>query len=193
MRTFFQFSAVLLIVSQLSACVTAVVGGAAVGSQIAVDRRTSGIYIEDENIEIKAHHKLGQQLDEGSHVNVTSYNGIVLLAGEATSVAMKAKAETVVKTIPHIRSIHNEVVVMEKTTISERSKDAYITSKVKASLVRDFVGENRVNPSHVKIVTEHGIVYLMGLVTKKEGDVAAHLARNTEGVKKVIKIFEYLP
>lgn len=184
---------VFVCMMQLVACVPAVVGGAAVGSQMAVDRRTSGIYIEDENIEIKAHSKLSQQLDEASHVNVTSFNGMVLLSGEASSATMKAKAETVVKTIPHIRNIFNEVVVMDKTTLGVRSKDTLLTSKVKASFVQDYVTENRFNPSHVKIVTEHAVVFLMGLVTKEEAKVATHIARNTEGVKKVVKLFEYLP
>ncbi len=194
MRTFAFLLTLLIGVTQLSGCITtAVVGGAAVGSQIAVDRRTSGIYIEDENIEIKASNRLRQQLDENSKVNVTSFNGIVLLAGEAVSAEDKAKAETVVKTIPHIRTIHNEVEIMDKASLRQHSSDTYLTSKIKAIFVKDYVSNQRFNPSHVKIVSEHDIVYLMGLVTKDEAEAATQLARNAEGVKKVVKLFEYLP
>lgn len=188
-----KYSLIALCLLQLNACVTAVVGGAAVGSQIAMDRRTSGIYIEDENIEIKSHSRLKKQLDEGSHVNVTSYNRVVLLAGEASSAAMKAKAETVIKTIPNIRAIYNEISVMDKTTISTRSKDALITSKVKGNFVTNYVSDKQFNPSHVKVVTERKVVYLMGLVTKSEAEAATNIARKTDGVEKVVKLFEYLP
>jgi osmotically-inducible protein OsmY len=184
-----KFVFVLAIISQLTACVTAVVGGAALGGSMIADRRTSGIYIEDENIEIKASSKIQKNLADESHVNVTSYNRIVLLSGEVTNAADKAKAETLVKTIPNIRSITNEIAVMEKSTFSDRTNDVYVTSMVKGN----FLTANKFSVNHVKVVAERSVVYLMGLVTQKEADDAVQIARTTEGVAKVVKLFEYLP
>jgi len=184
-----KFVLALMLVSQLAGCVTAVVGGAALGGSMIADRRTSGIYIEDENIEIKAESKIQKNLAEESHVNVTCYNRNVLLTGEVTNVADKAKAETLVKTIPNIRAITNEIAIMEKSTFSDRTNDVYITSLVKGN----FLTSNKFSVNHVKVVAERSVVYLMGLVTKKEADDAVQIARTTEGVAKVVKLFEYLP
>ncbi len=176
-------------IAQLSACVPVIVGGAAAGGAMAADRRTSGIYVEDENIEIKATRKMETNLGEESHVNVTSYNRNVLLTGEVPNAELKAKAEALVKTIPNTRNVTNEIVVSPKSSITDRSNDAFITSKVKGN----FVTENNFSANLVKVVTEASTVYLMGIVSQKEATLATEIARNTEGVKKVVKVFEYLP
>jgi osmotically-inducible protein OsmY len=179
------FAAVLA--AQLSACVPVVVGGAAAGGAVAADRRTSGIYVEDENIELKAVKHMETTLGDQAHVNVTSYNRNVLLTGEVPDEAAKASAEAFVKSIEHVRAITNEIVIGPKTSISSRSNDTYLTSKVKTK----FVTENQFPANVVKIVTENSVVYLLGIVNKTEGDAAAAIASNTDGVDKVVKVFEY--
>lgn len=174
--------------TQLVACVPAVIGGAAAGGAMASDRRTSGIFLEDENIELKAVKKMETNLGEYSHVNVTSYNRNVLLTGEVPDDAKKALAESLLGEIPNIRQVTNEITVEPKTSLSTRSNDTYITSKIKTM----FVTENRFPANHVKIVTENSVVYLMGLVTKEEAEAAVDIARNTSGVTKVVKVFEYI-
>jgi osmotically-inducible protein OsmY len=177
------------LLSQITACVPVIVGGAAAGGAMAADRRTSGIYVEDENIELKAVKKMESNLGENAHVNVTSYNRNVLLTGEVPVAESKTKAESLAKEIANIRSITNEITVDTKSSLGSRSSDSYITSKIKAK----FVTENRFPANYVKVVTENSVVYLMGIVTKAEGDAAAEIASNTTGVTKVIKVFEYLP
>jgi osmotically-inducible protein OsmY len=177
------------LISQITACVPVVVGGAAAGGVMAADRRTSGIYVEDENIELKAVKKMESNLGEDAHVNVTSYNRNVLLTGEVPVAESKAKAESLVKEITNTRSVTNEITVGPKSSIGSRSNDSYLTSKVKTK----FVTENKFPANYVKVVTENSVVYLLGIVTKEEGNAAADIASNTDGVTKVIKVFEYTP
>ena len=181
------FSAALI--SQITACVPVVVGGAAAGGAMAADRRTSGNYVEDQNIELKAFKKMETNLGEDAHVSVTSYNRNVLLTGEVPVPESKTKAESLVKEIINTRSITNEISVGPKSSLSSRSNDSYITSKIKTK----FVTENKFPANYVKVVTENGVVYLLGIVTSAEAEAAVEIARNTEGVSKVVKVFEYLP
>ena len=153
---------------------------------MAADRRTSGIYVEDENIELKAVKYMETTLGENTHVNVTSYNRNVLLTGEAPDEATKAKAEEFVKNIANVRAVTNEIAVGPKTSLSSRSNDTYLTSKVKTK----FVTENQFPANYVKVVTENSVVYLLGIVNKAEADAAVEIARNTDGVSKVVKVFE---
>jgi osmotically-inducible protein OsmY len=146
------------LISQITACVPIVVGGAAATGAMAADRRTSGIYVEDENIELKAVKKMETNLGENAHVNVTSYNRNVLLTGEVPVAESKSKAENLVKEITNIRSITNEITVEPKSSIGSRSNDSYITSKIKTK----FVTENKFPANYVKVVTENGVVYLLG-------------------------------
>lgn len=179
----------LAFISQLSACVPVVVGGAAAGGAMVSDRRTSGIYVEDENIELKALKMIETDLGSTAHVNVTSYNRNVLLTGEVPSAEVKAKAESMIKTITNVRGITNEIAVGEKSSISSRSNDAYLTTKIKTQ----FVTENKFSANYVKVITENNVVYLLGIVTKSEADAATEIASNTSGVHKVVKLFEYQP
>ncbi len=173
--------------TQLTGCFTAAVGGAAAGGAIAADRRTAGIYVEDENVEIKALQQIRKALSEEAHVNVTSYNLNVLLTGEVPTQQAKQEAENIVKAIENVKNITNELVVGPKSSISDRANDTYITSVVKGK----FVAEKNFAAINVKIVTEASVVYLMGIVTDYEGRLAAEIARTTDGVAKVVKVFEY--
>ncbi len=177
------------LIAQLNACVPVVIGGAAAGGMMAADRRTSGIYVEDENIELKAVKKMETNLGENAHVNVTSYNRNVLLTGEVPDAVAKVKAESLTKEITNTRSITNEIAVGPKSSISSRSNDAYLTSKVKTQ----FVTKGKFAANLVKVITENSVVYLMGIVTQAEADAAVEIARTTDGVTKVVKVFEYMP
>ncbi|MER2513392.1 MAG: BON domain-containing protein [Nitrosomonas ureae] len=157
-------------------------------SYISEDRRTSGIFIEDEGIELKTSRRIHQQFGNSVHINVTSYNRIVLLTGEAPTEAVKTDIERLVMGVDNVRRIHNEIAIAANTALSSRSSDTLLTSKVKAR----FLAERKFQINHVKIVTENGVVYLLGMVTREEGDNAAQIASLTSGVRKVVKAFEYL-
>jgi osmotically-inducible protein OsmY len=192
MRSMNQLSVTQLLLAvtlctQLAACVPVVVGGAAAGGAMAADRRTSGIYIEDQGIEIKAEKNIIEQIGDNIHANVTSYNLNVLITGETIDEASKTKAETIVKAIENVKSVTNELTIAGNSSFSSRSNDTYITSKVKAKMVT----ENRFQVNYVKVVTENSVVYLMGIVTHKEADDAVDIARGVDGVEKVVKVFEY--
>ena len=175
--------------TQLTGCFPVVAGGAAATGVMAADRRTTGTYIDDQSIEIKAHKNIVDNIGSANiHLDVTSFNRNVLLTGEAIDAATKAKAETVAKTIENVRSVTNELVIDEISKLTERNNDAFITSKVKGRMLK----ENKFPANYVKVVTESSTVYLMGLVTHKEADDAVEIARGTDGVQKVVKVFEYL-
>ena len=173
--------------TQLTACIPVIIGGAAAGGAMAADRRTSGIYVEDENIELKASKSIEDAVGEEGHVNITSYNRNVLLTGEVPNEAGKKRVETITKEIANVRSVTNELAVMPRTSVSSRGNDAYLTSKVKAK----FVADGRFPANVVKVVSENSVVYLMGIVSHAEAQYATEIASNTEGVSKVVKVFEY--
>lgn len=179
---------ITLFSTQLTACFPVVAAGAVTGGAIAADRRTSGIFLEDENIELKAVKQMETNLGENAHVNVTSFNRNVLLTGEVPDAEAKAKAETFVKEINNVRNITNELVIGPKSDLASRSNDTYLTSKVKTQ----FLTENQFPANYVKVVTENSTVYLMGIVSTSEGDAAVEIARNIQGVEKVVKVFEYI-
>ena len=177
-----------VIATQLTACFPVVVGGAAAGGLMAADRRTAGAYVDDEAIEIKAERNIDDELGDKIHVNVTSYNRNVLITGEAIDEATKAKAESIAKSVANVRGVTNELAIAAASSRMERNNDAYITTKVKARMLT----EHRFPVNYVKVVTEDSVVYLMGIVTHKEADDAVEIARGTDGVQKVVKVFEYL-
>lgn len=189
MKHTFNLLAAVVLASQITACVPVVVGGAAAGGAMASDRRTTGVYIEDENIELKAVKNIADTLGEEAHVNVTSYKGNVLLTGEVPNENAKSKAESIAKATASVRNITNELTIGPKTSISSRANDSYLTSKIKTQ----FVSESRFAANVVKVVTENSVVYLVGYVTQQEAEAATDIARNTSGVSKVIKVFEYMP
>lgn len=177
-----------LLMPALQGCFPVVAGGVGAGVVMATDRRTSGIYIEDQSIEIKAQKRIADKLKEEAHINVTSYNLSALLTGEAQNEALRAEAENIVKTVPNVRQVFNEIAIAPGSTYTQRSNDSFITTKVKARMVE----ANKFNANHVKVVTEASTVYLLGLVTRKEAEDATEIARTTSGVTKVVKLFEYL-
>ena len=170
----------------LSGCALIVAGGA-VGAMVAVDRRTSGAVIEDESIELKGATRL-RELGERAHINTTSYNRQVLLTGEVASEQAKQQAEQIVTRIENVRGTINELAVLPPSTLGQRSSDALITAKVKAS----FVDERDLYVGAFKVVTERGVVFLMGRVTQREADKATQLARTVSGVQRVVRIFEVI-
>ncbi len=188
MRLLNQILLASAICGALSGCVPVVAGGAAAGGLVAADRRTSGTYVEDEEIEWKASSRINEALGDKIHVNATSFNRNVLLTGEAIDAAAKAKAESVAQGVENVRHVTNELQISGASSLTSRSNDSYLTTKVKSM----FLKENRFPANYVKVVTENSVVYLLGLVTHKEAEDAVEIARNTEGVEKVVKVFEYL-
>ncbi len=173
----------------MSACAPLIVGGAAVGGALmASDRRTSGAQIEDQGIENKASTRIQQTLGERGHVNVTSFNRVALVTGEVPSEADRAAVEAALVGIENLKHVINELVVAPNSTLGQRSNDALITSKVKAS----FVDARDLFANAYKVVTERGVVYLMGRVTEREATRAVEIARGVSGVQKVVRVFELI-
>ena len=179
-----------LVGALLAGCVPMVVGTAVVGTAVvATDRRGGGSQVDDELIQMKAGSRLDEAFPDGRvRVNATSYNRMVLLTGQVPSDADKATVEQVIAKMDNVQSVINELSVGPATTFRERSNDAYITTKVKASIVdsQDLFANS------IKIVTHRGVVYLMGRVTEREANHAAELARGVSGVVKVVKVFEII-
>ena len=174
----------------LVGCVPMVVGTAVVGTAVvATDRRGGGSQVDDELIQMKSGSRLEEAFPDGRvRVNVTSYNRMVLLTGQVPNDADKATVEQVIAKMDNVQSVINELSVGPATTLKERSNDAYITTKVRASIVdaQDLFANS------IKIVTHRGVVYLMGRVTEREANHAAELARGVSGVVKVVKVFEII-
>ena len=171
----------------LSACAPLVLGGAMVGSVLmATDRRSSGAQVEDQAIELKAINRVREVVGDRAHVSTTSYNRMVLLTGEVPNEADKAAVEQAVARIENVRSTVNDLAIAGNSSLTSRSNDTILTSKVKAS----FVDARDMLSNAFKVVTERGTVYLMGRVTEREATRAADLARSVSGVQKVVRVFE---
>jgi len=179
----------LVLAALLQGCAAVVVGAAAGGAMVAVDRRQPDIMGTDERIEIQATNRINEIFKDKGHINVTSFNRQVLLTGEAATEALKQDAERAATTTPEVKNVTNELTIRTPTSFSQRSNDSYLTSVVKSR----FVTTQKFNPVHVKVITEAGTVYLMGMVTKREADDATQIARTTSGVKRVVRVFEYIP
>ena len=170
-------------------CAAVVVGGAATGVLMAEDRRKAGVYLEDQEIEIRALDRLrGAFPGKAVRISTVSYNHQVLLVGQAPDEETRAKATEIVKAIPNVVKVYNETAISGLTSYTSETNDAAITTKVKTRLLNN----GKVSPSHVKVVTEAAVVYLMGLVTREEGEAAAEIAATTSGATKVVKLFEYI-
>lgn len=172
----------------LQGCVPAVATGVGAGALMIVDRRAGETYLADEAIEIRSLNRISEKFGDKVHVNVTSYNMKVLLTGEVPDAGIKDELEKAVAGVTNVKGVTNEMQVGGISSFSARSNDTYITSKVKAR----FIDANKFQVNHVKVVTEAGTVFLLGLVTRKEAEDAAEIARTTAGVKKVVRIFEYI-
>lgn len=178
----------------LSGCAGILVGGAATGVSMVHDRRTAGAVVDDQTIELKLYDALNRQLPPGNRISVTSYNGAVLLSGEAVSEEARQRAGVIASHFnpPPVRMAHNELVVGAPSPLSVQSNDALLTTKVKAALfqintIPDF------DPTRVKVVTDRGVVYLLGLVRPNEADAAAGVVSQVGGVQRVVTLFEYIP
>jgi len=176
------------VLSSLSACAPLVVGSAVMSGLVAIDRRTTGIQLEDEGIELRTAQGLRQNLSASAHVNVTSYNRMVLLTGEVGSAADKERAERLAKSQENVSSVVNDLAIEPASSLTQRSKDAIITGQVKALLV----DAKDLQSNAFKVVTERGVVYLMGRVTSREAQRASEIARSSSvsGVVKVVRVFE---
>lgn len=187
MRKFIGLTAVVATILLAQGCFPLAVTGMGAAALMANDRRTTGMYIEDEAIEWKALARLRQDF-VGSHTNATSFNRRVLITGEAPNEEVKKKIEEAVRGVEHVREVTNELLVAGAASLASRGSDSLITTNVKARMVNN----GKFSPSHVKVLTEAGVVYLMGLVTTSESDAAVDIARTTSGVNRVVKVFEYV-
>lgn len=175
----------------LSGCAGLLIGGTAVGVGVAHDRRTTGTVVDDQTIELKIYDALNAQLPPGNQISTTSYNGIVLLTGSVVSEAARQQAETITRGVtPPVREVYNELVVGRPSPLSSRSNDALLTTKVKTALLQVKIAD--FDPTRVKVVTERGVVYLLGLVRPAEADASANVASQVGGVRQVVTLFEYI-
>jgi osmotically-inducible protein OsmY len=179
-------AALLASLVSLSACAPLIVGGAVMTGVMASDRRTTGTLVEDESIEIKVASAVRKEMGDRIHLNVTSFNRQVLLSGEVRTAADKERAEKLAQSQENVNSVVNDLAVMPVSSLTQRSKDTVITGQVKAA----FVDAKDMQVNAIKVVTERGIVYLMGRVTSREAKRATDIARGIGGVTKVVRVFE---
>lgn len=177
-----------MLAGALQGCLGLAVGGTVVGTLAATDRRTLGAQTEDRGITLKGESRIAKLTGDAGHVNVTSFNRRVLLTGEVRDAQMKSMVEREAAAIEGVVSVVNELEVAGVSSLTSRSNDALITGKVKAS----FVDAKDLFANSFKVVTERGNVYLMGRVTEREATRGAQVAAGVPGVRKVIKVFEYI-
>jgi osmotically-inducible protein OsmY len=193
MHTWRTLTLALLAVSLLSACAPLLVGGAATGTAVAVDRRTPGAFIDDERIEwtIRNAIRQDQELSSQSNVSVVSYDGVVLLAGETPHETLRTRAAEHARNVEKVRRVHNELVIAAPSSMMTRSSDTSITARVKTRVlgIRDLEG---FDGTKVKVVTENGTVFLMGKLLRHEADAVTDAARQVGGVQRIVRLFEYL-
>ena len=174
----------------LAGCALVAATGAAAGTGVAIaeDRRSAGTMVQDESVELKSNRRIKEKFGRKVHVEVTSFNRDVLLTGEAASATVKNEIEDIVRAVEGVRDVTNEITIGKVRPLTARSYDALITSKVKAR----FVNEGIFQANHVKVVTEDGVVYLLGMVDREEAQNAVNIAKDTGGVRKVVRVFKYL-
>lgn len=179
-----------IVIVALAGCST-IVSKSTGDRQVGTDKsdRSFGRMIDDELIETYIGANLlkadpGYQL---AHISVVSFNGIVLLVGQVRSEQLRAEASTVARQVRHVKRVHNELTVSGPISVPARSNDAWLKTKIKSSML----ATKGINPLEVKVVVENGIVYLMGIVSKSQADLAVKIARQTYGVQKIVKVFEY--
>jgi osmotically-inducible protein OsmY len=172
----------------LGGCAALAIGGAVGTALVVTDRRTAGVQLEDQNIELKSLTRIREAIADRGHVNVTSFNRMVLITGEVPTEADRVAVEQAIARIENVRSTVNDLAVMGSSSLTARSNDTILTSKVKAT----YVDAKDLQSGAVKVVTERGTVYLLGRVTEREASRAAELARGISGVQKVVRVFEIL-
>ena len=184
-----MLATMILALPMLTGCIGAIAVGAGAGALMIADRRPAETILTDEGIELRTETRINEKYAFKVHINATSFNRMLLLTGEVPTEAAKLEAEQLARGVPNVRSISNELAVAGSSGLGGRSNDSYITSKVKAR----FVDANKFVTSHVKVVTEAGIVFLLGIVHQAEADAAVEIARTTAGVQKVVRVFEVVP
>lgn len=186
-RIFYPLFLTLLVV-QTSACAPMLIGSAAVASKVAIDRRTAGIQLEDEGIELRTASGLRSQLPRNTNVRISSYNRLVLITGEVNNESERLQVERFVKSQDNVKSVVNDLIISPESSLTQRAQDTLITTKIRAHLIQ----AKDIHSSAVNIVTERGVVYLMGRLTPREANRVAELIRtsNIAGLQKVVKVFE---
>ncbi|MCK9388818.1 MAG: BON domain-containing protein [Sulfuritalea sp.] len=183
-----NLAVLVLCVPVLAGCFGAAAVGVGTGTLVLLDRRNPETFVSDEAMEIRAANRINEKYGDKVHVNVTTYNRMILLTGEVPTAAIKADAEKIASGVPNVKSISNELAIAGPAGFGGRGNDSYITSKVKAR----FVDADKFAANHVKVVTEAGVVFLLGLVTQAEANAAVEIARTTGGVQKVVRVFEII-
>ena len=183
-----RLAALVICIPLLAGCVGAAVVGAGAGALMIADRRASETYIADQGLELRANSRISEKYGDKVHVNATSYNRMMLLTGEVPTAEIKADVEKIAAGVPDVKSIANELAIAGPSSFGVRSNDSYITSKVKAR----FIDAGKFSANVVKVVTEAGVVFLLGIVTQGEADAAVEIARTTGGVLKVVRVFEII-
>ena len=179
---------ITLIASQLSACAVVAVGGVTAGATIAADRRTAGVQAIDKGIELEAENALAKRFGDNAHINVTSFNQKVLLTGEVKDADIKAEAGAYVKAMKNARSVFNELVIGPNSSYTARANDSYLESKIKTQMI--FT--DQLPSNSMAIVAEGTSIYLMGILTQNEADIAKKVTSNTSGVKDVYAYFDII-
>jgi osmotically-inducible protein OsmY len=179
--------AIVTAVPAITGCVALGVAAVGTGVMVAADRRSAGAQVDDQTIELKVATDAGSRWGDKLNVTVTSFNGLVLLTGEAANQGIIDDVVKLAKSVDRVRIVESYMVVAPLSDLPARTNDASITSMVKARMVE----ANKFPPNAVKVVTERKVVYLMGIVTRQEGDDAAQLAATTAGVATVVKVFQY--
>lgn len=183
-----RLCAAAVVLSSLYGCAPLMLGTAVGGAFVVTDRRTSGAQLEDQGIEIKAGNRIKEAVGERGHINVTSYNRVILLTGEVVSEADRLTIEQVAARTENVRSVVNELAVMGSSSLTSRSSDLLVQAKVKAT----FVDARDLQSNAFKVVVERGEVFLMGMVTEREATRAAELAASVSGVLKVVKVLHII-
>lgn len=178
------------VIALMQACAPVIVAGGATAAVATTNRRSVGTQLDDENIELTARRKINDdnRLGDDVHVNITCFNGTLLLTGEATTAGQRDIVVSLVRTLQGVKRVINEISIAEPRAFAYTTNDGWITGKVKAKLL----GTEGLPSSQIKVVTENSVVYLMGLVTQKEGELAAEATRTVGGINRVVKLFEYL-
>jgi len=187
-RSFTMPIIAIVIAMQLSACGVLAVGGVAAGAAVMADRRTPGVQAIDKGIELEANNALSKKFGDNAHINVASFNQKVLLTGEAKDLDIKGQAGDYVKAMKNVRSVYNELVIGPNSSYGSRANDSYLESKIKAQMI--FT--EKLPSNSMDIVAEGSSVYLLGILTQSEADLAKKVASNTNGVKDVYVYFDII-
>jgi osmotically-inducible protein OsmY len=185
---FAKIALALLAAVQLSACAPLMFGGVLGGAMVASDRRTAGIQVEDEGIEQRSATAISENFGSKEHINITSYNRQVLITGEVSNDTVRSQVEQLIGRVQNVRSVVNELAIGPASSFSDRSSDALLVGKVKAAMV----DTEDVFANVFKVVGERGTIYLMGRVTQLEAKRATDVVRGVNGVKRVVRVFEYI-